>query len=41
MFTKWQEYLEKSELVDAKETEVKQLMEQIRVKEAELELKGR
>ena len=41
MFAKWQEYLDKSEAVEAKETEVKQLFEQIKVREADLEAKAR
>ena len=40
VFTKWQEYLEKSEQIEARESEVKHLMEELRVKEGELEQKS-
>ena len=41
VFAKWQEYLDKSELVEGREAEIKRLIEQVKVREAELDLKAR
>jgi len=41
VFAKWQEYLEKAELLDAREREVARLWEQAQIKEADLEQRQR
>jgi hypothetical protein len=40
VFGKWQEYLEKSEQFEVKENEVKRLLDQLTIKEAELDQKA-
>ena len=40
VFAKWQEYIEKSEQFEVKEAEVRRLLDQIAMQEAELDLKA-